>query len=140
MSRVATCVALLICASSLACRTGLPAGGTWPAGCVEVQGSPVTIPVDNLAKVPTDQECIVLDKDAEVRWEGSNIKSLLVGWKAVSSACAAAPTFAPDCAATTCIFKSAGVPETKVPLCYGIGVIDNNGGFKVTDPRLIIRP
>ncbi len=151
MNRAAFLAVVLICASSFACKSANvpppappppPAPAPlWPAGCVEVHGSPVTVPVNRLAAVPMNQECIVLDKNAEVRWQGdtANVKTLLIGWKPASSVCSAPPTLAPGCAATTCSVNSTTIPETTLPLCYGVGVIDKDGKGIFSDPRLIIR-
>lgn len=145
MNRAATCAALLLCAASFACKTVAPAPPPppppWPADCVEVHGSPVNLTVNKLASPPANRDCIVIDKDAEVAWNGdADVKTLVVGWKPGSSTCAPPPTVDPGCATKACNWKSSGFAYGKLPFCYGVAVTDGNGTSKFKDPRLIIQP
>lgn len=150
MNRIAACVALFVCASSLACKTAEipppappppppPPVLQWPAGCVEVHGSRVTIQVNNFGNLSLSQKCIVLDPGAVVDWGGVNLKTLLIGW-AQETGCT--PTVSPiSCTGPNCSFTSPPPSGTTKTFCYGATVVDNDNKIKTgTDPRLIIRP
>ncbi len=155
MNRVAAYAVVLLCASSLACKTGgtpPPAPPPPPPPPTQMtceipptcQAPSGKILVGKLATLPAGQDCIVVSRSAIVEWEGDiDVKTLLIGWnqKPAPYLCETPPPAAP-CAGKSCKFDTATLPPMKAPLClcYGVGVVDNGGIFSSQDPRLIIRP
>lgn len=152
MNRLAMCAVVLTCLASFACKTANvpapapppppppPPTSAFPAGCTPVAGALVTIPVDKSASVAPADECPVLDLNAVVQWQGgTDVKTLLVGWKPKSAGCDAPPKN-PTCNDKGCSFDSSTVvSKVDLVLCYSVGVIDISGGSAIKDPRLIIR-